>query len=134
MCNYLIIQELKYFTVPLKPYFGDGLKEKWIESIHVSLETVCKWVGSIQLPGAYAGPLLIELSHLKDLWSPGLAENRSRDQETTPIRGLNRLNLRALLTTVTEERPMAPAAKMGFNKMPKKGNRMPAATGMRMVL
>jgi hypothetical protein len=39
-----------------------------------------------------------------------------------------------LLTTVTDDIPMAAAAKMGLRSMPKKGKRMPAAMGMRMVL
>ena len=48
--------------------------------------------------------------------------------------GLNLLNLRALVTMVTEESPMAAAAKMGLSRMPKKGKSTPAATGIKMVL
>ena len=47
---------------------------------------------------------------------------------------LKRRSRRALLTTVTLESPMAAAARTGFSKMPKKGYRIPAATGMRAVL
>ena len=39
-----------------------------------------------------------------------------------------------LVTTVTEERPMAAAANIGLSRMPKNGNSTPAATGIRMVL
>ncbi len=46
----------------------------------------------------------------------------------------NLLSLRALLTTVSDESPMAAAAKMGFSSIPKKGKSTPAATGIRMVL
>ena len=49
-------------------------------------------------------------------------------------RGLNLLSLKALVTTVTEESPMAAAAKMGLSKIPKNGNRIPAATGINIVL
>ena len=48
--------------------------------------------------------------------------------------GLNRLNLNALVTTVTEESAIAAAAKIGLSKMPKNGKRAPAATGIRIVL
>ncbi len=50
------------------------------------------------------------------------------------IGGLNFLSLKAFETTVTEEKAMAPAAKIGLRRMPKKGKRMPAATGIKIVL
>jgi hypothetical protein len=50
------------------------------------------------------------------------------------VGGLNRRSLNAFETTVTEEKAIAPAAKMGLRRMPKNGKRTPAATGMRMVL
>ena len=50
------------------------------------------------------------------------------------IGALNLLSLNALDTTVTDEKAIAPAAKMGLRRIPKKGKRMPAATGMRIVL
>jgi hypothetical protein len=50
------------------------------------------------------------------------------------IGGLNLRSLSALETTVTEEIAMAPAAKMGLRRTPKNGKRIPAATGMRIVL
>jgi hypothetical protein len=37
-------------------------------------------------------------------------------------------------TTVTEDSPIAAAAKMGLSKIPKKGKSTPAATGIRIVL
>ncbi len=46
----------------------------------------------------------------------------------------NRLSRRALLTTVTDDRPMAAAAKIGLNSRPKNGYSTPAATGMSTVL
>ncbi len=48
--------------------------------------------------------------------------------------GLNFLSLNALETTVTDENAIAPAAKIGFRRMPKNGKRMPAATGIKIVL
>jgi copper homeostasis protein CutC len=48
--------------------------------------------------------------------------------------GLKLRSLRAFETTVTEEKAIAPAAKIGFRRIPKKGKRTPAATGMRIVL
>ena len=50
------------------------------------------------------------------------------------IGGLNLFNLNAFETTVTDESPMAAAAKMGLSRIPKKGKRIPAATGIRIVL
>jgi len=47
---------------------------------------------------------------------------------------LNLRSLKALETTVTDEKAIAPAAKIGLSKIPKKGKRTPAATGMRIVL
>jgi len=47
---------------------------------------------------------------------------------------LKRLSLRAFVTTVTEENPMAAAANIGLRSMPKKGKSAPAATGMRITL
>jgi hypothetical protein len=40
---------------------------------------------------------------------------------TATAGGLNRLSLNALLTTVTEDSPMAAAAKIGLRRIPKKG-------------
>ena len=48
--------------------------------------------------------------------------------------GLNLFNLRALDTTVTEERLIAAAANMGLKRRPIKGYKTPAARGMREVL
>lgn len=48
--------------------------------------------------------------------------------------GLNLLRRRALVTTVTDEKPIAPAASMGFSRMPKNGKSTPAATGIRITL
>jgi len=50
------------------------------------------------------------------------------------IGGLNCRSLKAFETTVTDEKAIAPAAKMGLRRMPKKGKSAPAATGMRIVL
>src|SRR4030043_1232099 len=44
--------------------------------------------------------------------------------------GLNLRSLNAFETTVTDEKAMAPAAKMGLRRIPKKGKSTPAATGM----
>jgi hypothetical protein len=48
--------------------------------------------------------------------------------------GLNLRSLKAFVTTVTDEKAIAPAAKMGLRRIPKKGKSTPAATGMRIVL
>jgi len=50
------------------------------------------------------------------------------------IGGLNFRSLKAFETTVTDEKAIAPAAKMGLRRIPKNGKRTPAATGMRIVL
>jgi hypothetical protein len=50
------------------------------------------------------------------------------------IGGLNFRSLNAFVTTVTDENAIAPAARMGLRRMPRNGKRIPAATGMRMVL
>jgi hypothetical protein len=47
---------------------------------------------------------------------------------------LNLRSLREFDTTETELKAMAAEAKMGFNNIPKKGYRIPAATGIPAVL
>lgn len=47
---------------------------------------------------------------------------------------LNLLNLRALVSTVTEESPIAAAAKVGLSSIQKKGKSTLAATEMRVGL
>jgi hypothetical protein len=47
---------------------------------------------------------------------------------------LNFLNLKALVTTVTEDIPIAAAANIGLRSIPKKGKSIPAATGIKIVL
>jgi hypothetical protein len=47
---------------------------------------------------------------------------------------LKRFSRRALVTTVTDDIPIAAAANMGFNSIPKNGNNRPAATGIRVIL
>ena len=44
--------------------------------------------------------------------------------------GLKALSRLALVTTVTDEAAMAAPAITGLSRIPKKGKRMPAATGM----
>ncbi len=46
----------------------------------------------------------------------------------------NFLNRKALVTTVTDDMPIAAAANMGFRRIPKNGNNTPAATGIKTVL
>jgi hypothetical protein len=48
--------------------------------------------------------------------------------------GRNRRNRRAFETTVTDDSPIAAAARMGESKTPKRGKRTPAATGMSTTL
>ena len=46
---------------------------------------------------------------------------------------LNLFNLSTFETTVTEESPMAAAAKIGLSRIPKKKKSIPAATDIRIV-
>jgi hypothetical protein len=50
------------------------------------------------------------------------------------IFGLNFRNLKALVTTETEDKAIAAPARIGFSNQPKKGKRIPAATGIPMML
>jgi copper homeostasis protein CutC len=50
------------------------------------------------------------------------------------IGGLNLRSLNAFETTVTDEKAMAAAARIGSRRILKKGKRTPAATGIKTVL